>query len=86
MAMTFDSESRHKFYERIAKKDKLSPEDVQQCLKFIGIMAEAYSDDEVAHAMEDALHARVLQDLSDTSETAHLALQSGKFRFARWCG
>lgn len=48
-------------------------------------------DDEQAHALEDELRERALRDIAHraderhASELAHIALESSKLAFNRWC-
>ena len=60
--------------------------DVRSALAFISTAA---TDDEAAHAAEDAMRSKVLELVADghpdSVALAKLALQSSAIKFARWC-
>ncbi len=65
---------------------KLTLDDVRSRLAVIKAHTD---DDEDAHIMEDALHVDVLKAVwaghPDAREMAHVALQTTKLDFSRWC-
>lgn len=56
---------------------------VLRCLEIIKWIGEDYSDDEVAHSLEDELYVAVLKFIDHP--LAKLALKTSDFDFSRWC-
>ena len=63
-----------------------SIEDVRTALAFISTIA---TDDEAAHAAEDAMRSKVLELVAsghpEAIALAKLALRSSAIKFGRWC-
>lgn len=76
--------------------DIRAPITVEEARRVVEYIRSVAGDDEVAHALEDALRAVVLQTIADTvtlaktdrhdvAELARVALSTSELDFSRWC-
>jgi hypothetical protein len=81
MSYETEREARAEF-DVLIKTSPFTMTELKRCVELIAIVAE---DDEVAHANEDELRHRVLQELASTNPLAAEVLKTSEIDFARWC-